>query len=85
MSCEIKLLAKLSDLNYVQEVLGFSQGKEQKRNFFLFSDGRNVIIIIVVFICFVIYIFFLFTNHSFDQMKIGSIRCSIRYRRRVKY
>lgn len=27
MSCEIKSLAKLSDLTYVREILGFSQGK----------------------------------------------------------
>lgn len=33
MSCEIKSLAKLSDLTYVQEVLGFSQGKSFDMNF----------------------------------------------------
>lgn len=40
MSCEIKSLAKLSDLSYVQEILGFSQGKNSFDGFYNFFHQK---------------------------------------------
>lgn len=46
MSCEIKSLAKLSDLTYVQEQLGFSQGKIQLLNFLKCHTSYSFFVIV---------------------------------------